>query len=136
MPGHPGFDPRRAPRREPEFGTAGPADVPVFLGLMRILHETPTAGSFGRLLADELVPGDLVPLTHLFEEICTLAMHRLISEDLLFDGFALDLYWDRLETAVVATRASSHNPKFGENFEICAELARAYRELRPPKRRR
>jgi hypothetical protein len=135
MAGYERFDPLKPRRREPEFGTATHDDVPAFLGVMRILHEPPTAGSFARLLEDELVPGDLVPLAHLFEEICTLAMHRLISEDLLFDAFAIDHYWDRLDSAVMGVRVTAGNPKFCENFEICAEQARIYRELRPHKPR-
>ncbi len=135
MPGRSSFDPARPTRREPEFGTATAADVPAFLGLMRILHEPPTAGSFARLLTNEPLPGDLVPLSHLFEEMCTLAIHRLISEDLLFDAFAIDVYWQQLESTVLGVRLTTGNPKFCENFEICAELARAYRRLRPPKPR-
>jgi hypothetical protein len=128
-------DPTHPRRREPEFGTATQADLPAYLGIMRIVHEPPMAGSFARLLTGETVPGDLVPLAHLFEEICTLAVHRLISEDLLFDAFAIDLYWNHLESTVLSVRLGTGNPKFCENFEICAELARVYRELRPRKRR-
>lgn len=133
MAGYESFDPTKKRRREPEFGTATQGDVPAFLGIMRILHEPPTAGSFARLLEHELLPGDLVPLSHLFEEICTLAMHRLISEDLLFDAFAIDHYWEQLESAIIGVRVTTGNPKFCENFEICAEQARVYRELRPHK---
>jgi hypothetical protein len=134
-PGHTSFDPSRPSRREPEFGTASHADVPAFLGIMRILHEPPMAGSFARLLTQDQLPGDLVPLAHVFEEICTLAMHRLVSEDLLFDAFAIDLYWDQLESTIAGVRVTTGNPKFCENFEICAEQARVYRKLRPRKPR-
>ncbi|MBJ7603496.1 MAG: hypothetical protein JF888_09965 [Candidatus Dormibacteraeota bacterium] len=133
MPGPKYFDPSRPARREPEFGTASQADLPAFLGIMRIVHEPPMAGSFGRLLTDEPLPGDLVPLAHLFEEVSTLAVHRLISEDLLFDAFAIDLYWEQLKATIQGVRESSSNPKFCENFENCADLARTYRELRPAK---
>jgi hypothetical protein len=135
MAGHSSFDPTQPRRREPEFGTATLADVPAFLGIMRVLHEPPMAGSFARLLTREQLPGDLVPLAHVFEEICTLAMHRLISEDLLFDAFAIDHYWNQLESTVHGLRFNTGNPKFCENFEICAEQARIYRELRPHKPR-
>jgi hypothetical protein len=135
MAGHSSFDPTQPRRREPEFGTATLADVPAFLGIMRILHEPPMAGSFARLLTREQLPGDLVPLAHVFEEICTLAMHRLISEDLLFDAFAIDHYWNQLESTVHGLRFNTGNPKFCENFEICADQARVYRELRPHKPR-
>jgi len=131
MAGHSSFDPTRPRRREPEFGTATQADVPAFLGIMRILHEPPMAGSFARLLTGEPLPGDLVPLAHVFEEICTLAVHHLISEDLLFDAFAFDYYWDQLKGTVTATRERTGNQKFCENFELAAQLATAYREQRP-----
>lgn len=136
MPGPKHYDPTRPPRREPEFGTAGQSDLPAFLGIMRIVHEPPMAASFARLLTDEPLSGDLVPLAHLFEEVSTLAVHRLISEDLLFDAFAIDLYWEQLKATIEGVRKTSSNPKFCENFEICSDLAHTYRELRPPKPRR
>jgi hypothetical protein len=36
---------------------------------------------------------------------------------------------------VQGLRFTTGNPKFCENFEICAEQARVYRELRPHKSR-
>jgi hypothetical protein len=128
------IDPSRRPRREPEFGTASQADVPAFLGIMRVLREPTIAPAFTRLLTDTLREEDEVPLAHLFEEICTLAIHRLIAEDLLFDAFAIDLYWDRLDRAIREVRQRTENPKFCENFEICAQQARQYRANRPLKR--
>jgi hypothetical protein len=62
-----------------------------------------------------------------------MALHGLLVEDLLFDAFAFDHYWQQLEQPVLALRERGHNPKFGENFELAASLARAYREARPPK---
>ena len=129
------FDPTRPYHREPEYGTAGPADVQPFLGIMRMLHDAPLAASFTRLIAHRLQPDDNLPLAHAFEEICTLAVHRLISEDLLFDAFAIDDYWTLLEQSVEEVRGSTANPKFCENFEICAQVARIYREYRPQKPR-
>jgi hypothetical protein len=126
-------DPSRRPWREPEFGTASQADVPAFLGIMRVLREPTIAPAFTRLITNDVRPEDEVPLSHLFEEICTLAVHRLIAEDLLFDAFAFDLYWDRLGPTIGAVRTRTDNPKFCENFELCADSARAYRELRPRK---
>ena len=76
-----------------------------------------------------------MPLAHVFEEICTLAVHRLVSEDLLFDAFAIDLYWDQLEPTIQGLRVTTGNLKFCENFEICADQARVYRDLRPHKPR-
>jgi hypothetical protein len=133
MAGPINIDPRKRPRREPEFGTASPADVPAFLGIMRVLREPTIAPAFTRLLTDTLREEDEVPLAHLFEEICTLAIHRLIAEDLLFDAFAIDLYWERLDHAIQEIRHRTENPKFCENFEVCADLARAYRRTRPYK---
>ena len=56
-------------------------------------------------------------------------------EDLLFDAFAFDSYWDQLKKAVHEAREKTGNRKFCENFELAAELAIAYRETRPPKTR-
>jgi hypothetical protein len=126
-------DPTKPVHREPEFGTATREDVPGFLGIMQILHQEPTSSAFARLLTDDLRNEDRVPLTHLFEEISTLALHRLIVEDLLFDAFAFDVYWNELGETVQQVRRKTGNPKFGENFEIAAGLARLYRERRPPK---
>ena len=69
----------------------------------------------------------------IFEEISTLAIHRLISEDLLFDAFAIDHYWDQLQSSVESLRQKWENPKMFENFEATAGLARDYRDARPPK---
>jgi hypothetical protein len=133
MAGPVNIDPTQRPWREPEFGTASRADVPAFLGIMRVLREPTIAPGFTRLLVDEVRGDDEIALAHLFEEICTLAVHRLISEDLLFDAFAIDLYWDRLVTAIADVRERTSNQKFCENFELCAAAAVAYRELRPKK---
>lgn len=119
--------------RIPEFGTATRADVPGFVGIMQILHSEPTASAFARLLTGETRAEDEVPLVHLFEEISTMALHGLIVEDLVFDAFAFDYYWDRLRPRVEDIRRSTGNEKFGENFEIAAGLAVAYRENRPRK---
>jgi hypothetical protein len=126
-------DPTRPSRREPQFGTATEADVPAFLGIMRILREPTIAPAFTRLLLDDLREEDGIPLAHVFEEICTLAVHNLIVEDLLFDAFAIDLYWARIEHWISGVRSRTENSKFCENFEICAEQARAYRKARPHK---
>jgi hypothetical protein len=133
MAGPVNVDPTRPSRREPEFGTATQADVPAFLGIMRILREPTIAPAFTRLLIDDLREEDEIPLAHLFEEICTLAVHKLIVEDLLFDAFAVDLYWTRLERRIGDVRRRTENSKLCENFEICAGLAGSYRRSRPHK---
>ncbi|MBO0689398.1 MAG: hypothetical protein J2P40_07495 [Candidatus Dormibacteraeota bacterium] len=133
MAGPINIDPTKPPRREPEFGTATTSDVQPFLGIMRVLREATVAPAFTRLLTDDVQVDDEVPLAHIFEEISTLAVHGLIAEDLLFDAFAIDIYWERLKHRVQAVREKSEHPKFCENFEICANLARAYREGRPSK---
>jgi hypothetical protein len=122
-----------AGRLGPSFGTATEADVRPFLGVMQVLHSSPTAEAFGRLLAKQLEPGEEIPLAHVFEEVCTLAGHRLISEDLLFDAFAIDDYWDHLRDRLLSLREKWGNPKLFENFEAMASLAREYREARPAK---
>lgn len=127
-------DPPGSGHRTPEFGTASQADVPAFLGIMGILHRDPTSTAFARLLTGRLADDDHVPLAHLFEEISTMALHGLVSEDLLFDSFAFDHYWDQLRGRIEAVRAGSGNDKFCENFERAARLATQYRESRPPRR--
>lgn len=133
MAGPINIDPSKPPRHEPEFGTATSADVPPFLGIMRVLREPTVAPAFTRLITGRVEEADEAPLAHLFEEICTLALHHLIAEDLLFDAFAIDLYWDRLKDTVMQVREQSGNVKFCENFEVAALLAKAYRERRPHK---
>ena len=129
------IDPQRGQRRVPNFGTASREDVPGFLGIMQILHQEPNSSMFARLLEGSPRAEDEVPLAHLFEEISTLALHNLIVEDLLFDAFAIDHYYEKLRGRVERVRAESGNPKFCENFEAAAVLAREYREQRPPKMR-
>lgn len=119
--------------RRPQFGNAKKEDVPSFLGIMRIIHTEPNSSAFARLLTRNLKPDDEVPLAHLFEEVSTLALHGLIVEDLLFDAFAFDYYWDELKDTIGKIRDKSGNGKFCENFESAAQLAIAYREARPPK---
>lgn len=127
------IDPQRAARRTPNFGTATREDVPGFLGIMRIIHQDPTSSMFARLLEGSVRAEDEVPLAHLFEEISTLALHGLIVEDLLFDAFAIDHYFERLKDGIERVRRDTGNAKFCENFEIAADLAREYREQRPAK---
>ena len=122
-----------AGRLGPSFGTATQADLEPFLGVMRVLHNDPVATAFNNLLLQQLRPADEVALAHVFEEVSTLAAHRLISEDLLFDAFAIDNYWEQLKGTVLGVREKWDNPKLFENFEAMAGLAREYREARPPK---
>lgn len=126
-------EPAAAARRSPTFGNATREDVPGFLGIMRIIHQEPNSSAFARLLEGDPTPEDQVPLAHLFEEISTLALHGLIVEDLLFDAFAFDIYWDQLKARVKKVRKATENPKFCENFEFAAKLAVRYREARPAK---
>ena len=126
-------EPATAGRLTPKFGNATRDDLPGFLGIMRIIHQEPNSSAFARLLVGQPKPEDEIPLAHLFEEISTLALHGLIVEDLLFDAFAFDYYWDALEGSVKAARERTGNQKFCENFELAARLATAYREARPPR---
>jgi hypothetical protein len=126
-------EPASALRRLPQFGNATRDDVPGFLGIMRIIHQEPNSSAFARLLTGQQRGEDEIPLAHLFEEISTLALHGLIVEDLLFDAFAFDYYWDALKKSVRAAREKTGNQKFCENFELAAQLAVAYREARPSK---
>jgi len=123
------------PTHHVDFGRSTQEQVPGFIGLMRILHADPIAPAFGRLLRKELIADDYVQLAHLFEEICVLALHRHLAEELLFDAFAFDMYWDELREDVLRVRQLNGNEKFCENFEIAAERARQYRSDFPPKLR-
>ena len=126
-------EPATAGVRVPKFGNATKDDLPGFLEIMRIIHQEPNSSAFARLLVDQQKPEDEIPLAHLFEEISTLALHGLIVEDLLFDAFAFDYYWNQLKDSVRRARERTGNQKFCENFELAAQLATAYREARPPK---
>lgn len=118
-----------------DFGRSTQDQVPGFIGLMRIVHTEPVASAFGRLLGKDLQAGDYLQLAHLFEEISVLALHRHLAEELLFDAFAVDMYWDELREDVLRVRQLTGNDKFCENFEIAAERARRYRTDYPPKLR-
>lgn len=107
----------------------------VLLGIMSVVHAEPTASAFTRLLKKRLEGDDAVLLAHVFEEASVLALHRQLSEELLFDAFALDMYWDELREDIVRLRRSTGNNKLGENFEIAAERAREHRRRVPTKLR-
>lgn len=106
-----------------------------FLAFAEMLHTEPAASAFARLLGKRLSEDDYVHLAHLFEEISVLVLHNLIAEELVFDAFAVDMYWDELREDVLRLRETTGNDKLCENFEIAAGRARAYREERPPKLR-
>lgn len=118
-----------------DFGRSTQDQVPCFVAIMEILHSEPNASAFARLLRKELVADDYVQLAHLFEEISVLALHHHIAEELLFDAFAIDMYWDELREDVLEVRRLAGNEKFCENLEIAAERARRYRRDFPPKLR-
>src|ERR1700738_532710 len=122
-----------AGRLGPSFGTATQEDLQPFLGVMQILHHEPLGTAFNNLLLQQLRPEDEVALAHVFEEVSTLAVHRLVSEDLRFDACAIDSYWEQLKGTVQGIRERWGNPKLFENFEAMAGLAVEYREMRPPK---
>jgi hypothetical protein len=107
----------------------------VLLGVMALIHSEAMAPAFNRLLMKEMRSEDHVTLVHVFEEVSVLALHRLIPEDLLFDAFAFDMYWDELQEDVVELRRRTGNQKLGENFEIAAERAAEHRRRYPTKLR-
>jgi hypothetical protein len=126
MPGEAFGQPGERATGRLDFGRATVADLQPFLAIMGILHQEPAASAFTRLLAKELRGDDYVVLAHLFEEISVLALHRLVSESLLFDAFAFDMYWDELREDMVNLRQRTANRKLCENFEVAAERARIY----------
>jgi hypothetical protein len=118
-----------------DFGRSTQEQATSFIALMGILHTEPNASAFTRLLRKQLVGDDYVHLAHIFEEISVLALHRHIAEELLFDAFAFDMYWDELREDVLKVRRLTGNEKFCENFEMAAERAQRYRRDFPPKLR-
>ena len=112
----------------PRFTTHTSDDTTVLLGIIRTIHSDPLSSAFSRLLTGRLQGDDAVGLAHFFEEISVLHEHGHIAEALLFDMFALDLYWEQLKGEVKTIRKKSGNPKFAENFEMTARIAADYRE--------
>ncbi|MHB8507557.1 MAG: DUF4760 domain-containing protein [Candidatus Dormibacteria bacterium] len=129
MPGPVTVDPQRKQSRMFRRETA--EDTQVLLGIMRILHAEPLSGAFARILKNSSPGDEALPLAHFFEEVSVLSERGHVAEDLVFDVFALDLYWDQLAPAVRAARKSTGNNKLCEHFETMAEVAREYRESRP-----
>ena len=125
------IDPQKA--RSPQFTSRTGEDTQVALGLMRTVHSEPLASAFARLVSGQPAAADRVPLAHFCEEACVLRAHGHIADDLLFDMFAIDQYWEALRPEVEAIRKRTNNPKFAENFELGARLAREYRGANPTK---
>lgn len=125
----------QAPHRFTQaLGQPQQTDAGVLLGIMSIVHTEPLATAFADIEVGKVRPADALKLSHLFEEIGALVIHGLVNRDLLFDAFAFDSYWKALGKVVLQKRKATRNPKFGENFELMAEMAADYREQRPPKR--
>src|ERR1700694_2906764 len=112
----------------PRFTTHTSDDTTVLLGIIRTIHSDPLSSAFSRLLTGRLQGDDAVGLAHFFEEISVLHEHGHIAEALLFDMFALDLYWDQLKAEVKTIRKKSGNSKFGQNFAMTARIAAEFRE--------
>src|SRR5258708_645775 len=103
-------------------------DAHLMVGLMAIVHDEPLASAFNSLQKGKVTDAEGIGLAHFCEEIGALVIHNLISRELVFDAFAFDVYWKILGPSVKRIRKSSHNAKFGENFELMAEMANEYRE--------
>ena len=134
MPGPAVQEPAETVLARQSFGTVTSSDAPTMLKVMEIIHRDPLASEFAALVTGQLRAGQGVGLAHFFEELGAMALHHLVSEEIIFDAFAVDQYWERLESVVAGIRKKQNNPKFGENFEILANAARTYRDTRPPKR--
>jgi hypothetical protein len=129
MPGPVTIDPNRKPGRMFRRETA--EDTQVLLAIMRMLHSEPLSGAFTKLLQNSVTGDEALTLAHFFEEVSVLTERGHVAEDLVFDVFALDLYWDQLEKVVAATRKRTSNEKLCENFQAMAEVAREYRASSP-----
>jgi hypothetical protein len=108
-------------------------DTEALLSIMAIVHQEPLASAFADLQTGSVKDADAVKLAHLFEEIGALTIHQLVNRDLLFDAYSFDTYWTALKPAVLKLRKQTGNSKIGENFELIAEMASDYREMRPAK---
>ena len=64
--------------------------------------------------------------TH-FETAGVLVKHRLLNEDLYFDRYFVEPYWDRAKEIVKGERKAMH-PDIAENFEWLARRAAAWRK--------
>lgn len=115
------------------LGHATAEDAHSLLSIMSIIHQEPLASAFVDLQVGKVSEADALKLAHLFEEIGALAIHHLVNRDLLFDAYAFDSYWAALGPIVAESRQKSGNQKLGENFELIAEMAADYREVRPAK---
>jgi hypothetical protein len=115
------------------LGKADQADAQSLLEIMAIVHQEPLATAFADLQVGKVRPAEALKLAHLFEEIGALTIHQLINRDLLFDTYAFDNYWKTLGPVVLKNRRQGGNKKFGENFELIAEMAADYRQQRPAK---
>ena len=108
-------------------------DTQVLLGVMSMIHQEPLSSAYAKLLNGKVPDAEATVLAHFFEEVSVLTMHGHVAEDLLYDMFAIDLYWQQMQAQVKAIRDHSGNQKFGENFEATARAAADYRKALPAK---
>ena len=94
---------RRPPRT---FKRETAEDTDVLLSLMAVLHSEPLSSAFSRVLRNDVKGIDVLPLAHFFEELAVLIERGHLAEDLAFDTFALDLYWDQLASQIKAARGT------------------------------
>jgi hypothetical protein len=128
------MEPQAPPHFTQSLGVPQHADAESLLRIMAIIHQEPLATAFADLQTGRVNEADGLKLAHLFEEVGALAIHQLINRELLFDAYSFDSYWKTLGPVVSKARQKSGNPKFGENFELMAEMATDYRDLRPAKK--
>ena len=133
MPGPVVQEPAAAHKFASPLSPAGAADAGVLLQIMSVLHSNAVGPAFNALQLGKVENQQGLALAHVFEEIGALVLHRLVNQDLLFDAFAFDVYWKSLSKIVLDARKRTGNDKFGENFQLMAELAADYREQRPSK---
>jgi hypothetical protein len=68
-----------------------------------------------------------------WEVLATLLNNGLLSEDLVFDMFAMDYDWKKAEPIVHGIRNEHKMPRLYENFEALAKKYSEWEKKHPPK---
>lgn len=62
-------------------------------------------------------------ISSFWETVGVLLYYKLINEDLLFDRFMVDIYWEKLKSITYGMRKTYKAPDIAENFEWLAQQA-------------
>jgi hypothetical protein len=67
-------------------------------------------------------------ISSFWETVGVLLHYKLINEDLLFDRFMVEPYWERLQPVIYGMREAYKEPDISENFEWLAKRAAKWRK--------